>query len=380
MCRDDDWFWNGGVRPGGLLFEKSETFIGMISFYPGPSRVHDEVPQYVKEAHKKGIFSINHRSDEFMNIAEKTTALLKKKLNIPDDYTVLFTSSATECWEIIAQSLIKKKSYHLFNGAFGQKWYDYTKRIAPGVRQFPFEREEVLNAKKFGFSGAEAIICITQNETSNGTQVSDETIRSIKENNPGHLLAIDATSSMAGIALDFTSADIWFASVQKCFGLPAGLGIMACSPETVALARKINEKDHYNSLPFMIEMMNKWQTPFTPNVMDIYLLMRVMKDAKPIEVINKKLKKRYYQWVDFFELGENLQHLVKNKDTHSYTVIPVSASPDIVDSVKKNAKKKGLLLGEGYGDLKSSTFRIANFPAIKKTEIEKLKHFLRSFV
>lgn len=354
--------------------------MSMISFYPGPSRVHDEIPTYVKEAHKKGILSINHRSDEFMEISEKTTDLLRKKLNIPKDYTILFTSSATECWEIIAQSLIKKKSYHLFNGAFGQKWFDYTKRIASGVRQFPFEREAVLNAKKFGFSGEEGVICITQNETSNGTQVTDETIRAIRENNPGHLLAVDATSSMAGIALNFKSADIWFASVQKCFGLPAGLGIMACSPEAVAMAEKINEKDHYNSLPFMIEMMDKWQTPLTPNVMNIYLLMRVMKDSRPIEATEKKIKKRYYQWVDFFESGKNLQHFIKNKDAHSCTVIPVSASPEIVTSVKKEARKKGLLLGEGYGELKSSTFRIANFPAIKKAEIEKLKDFLKTFV
>lgn len=352
----------------------------MISFYPGPSRVHDEIPQYVKEGHKKGIFSINHRSDEFMDIAARTTALLKKRLNIPEDYTIIFTSSATECWEIIAQSLVRNKSYHLFNGAFGQKWFDYTKRIASGVRQYPFEREEILNPKKYKLPGKEGVICITQNETSNGTQVSGEIIRMIKVNNPRHLVAVDATSSMAGIALDFSGADIWFASVQKCFGLPAGLGIMACSPQTVEVAEKINERDHYNSLPFMLEMMLKWQTPFTPNVMNIYLLMRVLKDSRPVEAVEKKVKKRYHQWIEFFQSGTNLQHLIKNTDAHSFTVIPVLASPEIVTAVKKEARKKGLLLGEGYGDLRSATFRIANFPAIKKSEIEKLKGFLKSYL
>ncbi len=29
-------------------------------------------------------------------------------------------------------------------------------------------------------------------------------------------------------------------------------------------------------------MMSKWQTPCTPNVLGIYLLMRVMKDVDPI--------------------------------------------------------------------------------------------------
>lgn len=352
----------------------------MISFYPGPSRIHDDIPRYVKEAAKKGILSINHRSDEFMHISEKTIGLLKKKLNIPDDYTLFFTSSATECWEIIAQSLVARRSYHLYNGSFGQKWYDYTKRICSGVRQYPFEREELVNPKKYRFGAEGGVICITQNETSNGTQVSNETIRLVSENNPNHLVAVDATSSMAGIALDFAAADIWFASVQKCFGLPAGLAVMVCSPRAMEQVEKIGERDHYNSLTFMAEMMEKWQTPFTPNVLGIYLLMRVMEDSKSIEAVEKKLVKRYNGWVDFFGNSSNLTHLVKNTAAHSFTVIPVAAPAEVVTTIKKEAKKKGLLLGEGYGELKASTFRIANFPAIKKEEIEKLQRFLKSFV
>ena len=69
----------------------------MISFYPGPSKVHDEIPRYVKDAAKLGIMSINHRSDEFVKMSERTIGLLKSKLSIPKNYTVFFTSSATEC-------------------------------------------------------------------------------------------------------------------------------------------------------------------------------------------------------------------------------------------------------------------------------------------
>lgn len=255
----------------------------MISFYPGPSRVHDEIPKYVKDAFSAGIMSINHRSDDFVSMSEKTIKLLKQKLNIPRNYTVFFTSSATECWEIIAQSVVTDKSYHLYNGSFGQKWFDYTKRIHPLAEPLPFDVNEKLDPKKLIFDLKEGIICITQNETSNGTQVSNAIIRAIKKNNPSYLLAIDATSSMAGIDLDFKSADIWLASVQKCFGLPAGLGLMVCSPQAIERVKTINEKNHYNSLTFMTEMMDKWQTPFTPNVLGIYLLMRVLENTEAIK-------------------------------------------------------------------------------------------------
>jgi phosphoserine aminotransferase len=59
-------------------------------------------------------------------------------------------------------------------------------------------------------------------------------------------------------------------------------------------------------------------------------------------------------------------------------VLPIESTPESVRKIKKNAKKKGFLLGEGYGDLNATTFRIANFPAIKNTEINQLKRFFSS--
>jgi len=350
----------------------------MISFYPGPSRVHDEIPAYVKDAYKAGIMSINHRSEEFIEMSKKTIGLLKKKLTIPKNYTILYTSSATECWEIIAQSLIQEKSYHLYNGSFGQKWYEYTKRIQGGAQALPFDREEKLDAGKLNFE-AQGLICLTQNETSNGTQVSNSIIRAVKKKNPDHLVAVDATSSMGGVVLDFKAADIWFASVQKCFGLPAGLALMVCSPAAVERAKTLHEKDHYNSFNFMIEMMDKWQTPFTPNVLGIYLLMRVVEDMPPITEVDRALKARYKKWEELFNRLPSINLLVKNKQVRSRTVLPVVAASDVVTAIKIAAKKKGILLGEGYGDLKATTFRIANFPAIQKNEIKILLKFLEQF-
>jgi phosphoserine aminotransferase len=351
----------------------------MISFYPGPSRVHDEIPKYVKDAFTAGIMSINHRSDDFVNMSEKTIKLLKQKLNIPRNYTVFFTSSATECWEIIAQSIVTDKSYHLYNGSFGQKWFDYTKRIHPFAEPLPFDVNEKLDPKKLIFDLKEGLICVTQNETSNGTQVSNAIIRAIKKNNPSYLLAIDATSSMAGIDLDFKSADIWLASVQKCFGLPAGLGLMVCSPQAIERVKTINEKNHYNSLMFMTEMMDKWQTPFTPNVLGIYLLMRVLENMDAIKATHDLIEERYNKWIIFLKSRKNIRHFVNEEAVQSYTVIPVTADEQTVATIKKSAKKEGILLGEGYGNYKPVTFRIANFPALKEKEIKTLMKFLEKY-
>jgi len=351
----------------------------MISFYPGPSRIHDAVPAYVHDAHRIGLLSTNHRSEEFMALCKKTVTLLKDKLNIPKNYTIFFTSSATECWEIIAQSLIKKESLHLYSGAFGEKWFDYTKRVHPAAKAMPFDCEEEINLKGIKSANLE-LLAITQNETSNGTQVSDALISSLQKKYSNALIAIDATSSMAGTMLNFAHGDIWFASVQKCFGLPAGLAVMVCSPKAIARMKVINERNHYNSMPFMSEMMDKWQTPYTPNVLGIYLLMRVLKDSKKIETVHQKIEKRSKAWHQFFDGSSTLKLYVSNQSVRSHTVITVTGKSELLTEVKQQAKKKGFLLGEGYGPLKSTTFRIANFPALKKKEIKQLQKFLSNYL
>ena len=351
----------------------------MVSFYPGPSRVYDDIPKYVKDAHAKDILSMNHRSDEFMAMMKKTVTLLKQKLAIPKEYTILFTSSATECWEIVAQSWVTNKSFHLYNGAFGQKWYEYTYRLKTGATALPFGRETVLNPGQSVFETSENVICITQNETSNGTQVSHSVLQTIRKGSPDHIIAVDVTSSLAGIKLDFTAADIWLGSVQKCFGLPAGLGIMVCSPAAIRRARTINNTRFYNSAVFMADMAEKWQTSYTPNVLGIYLLMRVMEKVKPISVVHKLIEKRYADWMEVFKNASPLHHLIENKAVHSFTVLPLEGDKKIIEKIKKSAKAKGFLLGDGYGDLKPTTFRIANFPALKDFEINALRKFLAAY-
>ncbi len=352
----------------------------MISFYPGPSRVYPKVSRYLQEACNLGILSINHRSEAFVNISQQTTVLLKEKLSIPKSYSIYFVSSATECWEIIAQSLIENDSLHFYNGAFGKKWFTYTKRLKPEARALPFDVQETLAPERLNLKPGE-VICLTQNETSNGTQVSNRVIQKLRKKYPDHLVAIDATSSMGGIELDFLSADIWLASVQKCFGLPAGLGLLICSPAALTRAQAIDKRLHYNSLLFLDDMMKLHQTSYTPNVLNIYLLMRVLEDVKPIQKVDKLIRGRYKKWEAFFDTkSERLNFLPKNKAVRSRTVLTIETSASLLQTLKSEGIKAGFILGNGYGEWKDTTFRIANFPALKRTEIARLMDFLYNYI
>lgn len=334
----------------------------MITFYPGPSKVYPQVAEYAAEAVRQGIVSLNHRSAGFMDIVKETIRLLHEKLAIPAEYHIALVSSATECWEIVAQSLTAEASLHPYSGAFGKKWAEYAYRIKPPT----------------SLSEAD-VLCIVQNETSNGTQVTMQTLAQFRRDFSG-LIAVDAVSSMAGISLDWTLADVWFASVQKCFGLPAGLAVLIYSPAALRQAEKIGENVHYNSLLFIHENFSKFQTSYTPNGLGIYLLMRVMQQVPSIDAVHTITKKRAIDWYTFFEnSGSEFRLLINDPAIRSDTVIAVEGSESPIKAIKGAAQQAGITLGNGYGDWKNTTFRIANFPAITDEEIETLREFLRSY-
>lgn len=346
----------------------------MITFYPGPSKIYPEVARYVSEGLSSGILSMNHRSPEFMDLMAQAIRQIREKLGVPDSYQIVFTSSATECWEIIAQSLVKKSSAHLYNGAFGEKWMQYTRKLGVEVSGHPFaiEEEPVLGVY------SEDTICITHNETSNGTGFPEDRIREVSEGNKGSVIAIDATSSMAGVKLDFTLGDVWFASVQKCFGLPAGLAVMIISPNAQDRVMQNEENDHYNSLSFILRNAEKYQTPYTPNILGIYLLKRTLEERAGIESIHAVTQERFNKLES--ALGELplFEFLVRNERVRSLTVLAITSNKVPMDILKREARDRGIILGNGYGPWKESTFRIANFPAITEEEVDTLVNFLSS--
>ena len=348
----------------------------MITFYPGPSKVYPQVPRYVQEAYDAGVLSINHRSPEFVELSARAIRLVKDRLRVPEDYTVFYISSATECWEIISQSLVQQASYHVYNGAFGEKWYHYAQRLQPHAERYAFDRQHPLALDGVQPSQDVEVLCLTHNETSNGTALANATLSTVRTQFTNVLIAVDATSSLAGVALPIDQADVWYASVQKCFGLPAGMAVMICSPRALAKAQQVGERNHYNSLLSMQEKMHDWQTTHTPNVLAIYLLMRTLEARESIEEVDRQTQRRYSEWIDFLTKHPTLHLLITDPAVRSQTVIPIESDVDTIDRLRNQAKAAGITLGNGYGDLKPTTLRIANFPAIGDHEIDQLREFL----
>ena len=348
----------------------------MLSFYPGPSKVYPEVLGFIQEAFQEGMVSINHRSPRFEKLLKATLDSLHEKWNIPADYTIYFISSATEAWEIVSQSLVEQKSMHLYNGAFGKKWAHYASQIHPESVSHAFDLQASLSdiSKNIDFSGIDTL-CLVQSETSNGSgqviQRSDYAL------DPSSILAVDATSSMAGILLPWLEADVWLASVQKCLGIPAGLGLLICSPKALERAEKLQKRAHYNDILLMEENRKLFQTHYTPNVLSIFVLHKLTQFLPNLTEIHVQTMEKSTRLAEFWDTQKGLDFLIKNPALRLPTVLALKGNPTDIQIIKNICLQDQIELGNGYGEWKENTVRIANFPSHTSADFDQLFNTLR---
>jgi phosphoserine aminotransferase len=351
-----------------------------VSFTPGPSQLYFTVENHLRHAMRTHIGSISHRSKEFESIFAEVTSGLKQLLSIPSDFHIFFTGSATEIWERSVQNLVELNTFHFVNGAFSKRYYEIALQLSKRAI-----KTEVSAGKGFENdvplpSGME-MIAVTHNETSTGVSLPVDFIHSLREKNKEALIVVDAVSSMPYPKFDYTKIDSVFFSVQKGFGLPAGLGVWIVNDRCMAKADQLLTRGisigSYHSLPTLLANQKKNQTPETPNVMGIYLLSKVVQDMlrRGIDVIRKETEYKAAILYHALESHPHLAAFVQEKQFQSKTVIVADCKEYVVPVTQALLENK-LLPGDGYGEFRKSQLRFANFPTHSKEQFELLVDIL----
>jgi phosphoserine aminotransferase len=353
-----------------------------LFFTPGPSQLYPTIPQHLNNAMRENIGSISHRGKEFQMIFQEMKERLSNVLDIPLDYEIFITSSATEIWERIIQNLIIKSSHHFVNGSFSERFYDFTTayhlKSTAQISDFSHEFSE------FNVPDEAELISITQNETSIGYSFNPEEIKNIRRNNPEKLIALDLVSAVPSISVDLSQIDTAYFSVQKCFGLPAGMGIWIVGPKCFEVSKAKASKNQivgsYHSLAALKKNGDKNQTPETPNVLNLYLLKNVLKDMqlKGISSVQNETKYKAALLYQTFNQITELKTVIPHPLNRSKTVC-VSEMHGGNNGLIEYLKSKQLIIGSGYGNFKNQHIRIANFPAQSKESIEMLVDEMRKY-
>lgn len=345
-------------------------------FTPGPSGLYYTVDQHLKKALKTGIGSISHRGNQFREIYKQVDINLRALLNLPDNYTILFTNSATEVWDLSAESLVADQSLHIVNGAFSEKFYKVVKSSGKEAMitesawgTFPeIEYEKVKQAD---------LIALTHNETSTGVSTPLDTIYKIREANPEAIITIDAVSSLPYLDIDYSKIDSLYVSVQKCFGLPAGLGVWLVNDRTLKKAEEVNKgikgMKSYHNLLALNKYAVDFQTVSTPNVLNIYLLAQVTSDMlnRSLQLIRSEIKYKAAIFYKMIDSHSKLKPFVTDKSLRSDTIIVLNSN-EFTAPIISFLESKHMVIGTGYGKHKTDQVRIANFPTHSKEQFEML--------
>ncbi len=347
-----------------------------INFTPGPSQLYFTVEDHMKTAFREGIPSLSHRSKKFEGFYKDTVDGLRELLKLPAGYHLFFTSSATEIWERVIQNLVAEHSFHLVNGSFSKRFYEI-------ARQLQKNASKIEVAAGQGFTTAPTIaaetelIAVTHNETSTGVSTPVDYIYALRTLYPDALLVADAVSSLPYPDFDYTKLDSVFFSVQKGFGLPAGLGVWMVNERCLAKAERLLSQGQslgsYHTLPSLLSHAEKYQTPETPNVLGIYLLSKVVADMNRKGITSIRHETDYKAELLYHTLANHatIKPFVIDKAFQSKTVI-VADTGSQTEQVTKSLLGNGIHPGDGYGPSKKSQLRFANFPTHSKEQFELL--------
>ena len=345
-----------------------------LYFTPGPSAVYYTLEDHMRKALRKQIPSIAHRGKEFCGIYQETDEKLRSLVGLPDDYYMFFTSSATEVWERTLQSVVENRTLHLVNGAFSRRFSQIAEKLKyqPVIHEVPVG--EVVLVSEVSTDCQPEVIGVTHNETSTGAQQPLEDLKILRDLFPSALITVDVVSSFPCVDLPFELIDSAYFSVQKCFGLPAGLGVWLVNKRTIdrALQMAPTGRTSYHGIDSYWDKYQKFQTPATPNVLAIYLLGQVLGDMldKGLQRIRMESKYKSAIMYNLLDSKSEIKCLVKEKHWRSETII-VGKTKD-PQSLINSLKSKGLIIGSGYGNYKQEHVRIANFPTHSKEQFEML--------
>ena len=352
----------------------------VTNFTVGPAKLYHGAAEFLCEQLQQGVGEISHRSKAFSDLSEQSLAAFREFFAVPPDYSVFYTYSATEGMEIITRSAVDEKSCHIVNGNFGNVWYKTATKAHKTAQKLSHddgktrvEPEEIIPQ-----DGTE-LLALTANETSTGIAYAPTEIAALRARYPELLLGVDVTSSMGAVAYDLSQADAWLFSVQKAFGLPAGLGILVIGPRLweTAQNREAAGADvgcHHRLSDLEKKMAGKFQTPTTPNTLNIgglgYVCRRLQQDYGTLARLYADTQEKAKTIYTFFEQHPTLTPAITSGRSES--IIVVDGDPDELAALHSKLGAAGIEVGKGYGGKKAEQIRIGNFPVHSMADFEHL--------
>jgi aspartate aminotransferase-like enzyme len=291
---------------------------------------------------------------------------------------VTATGSATLLMEAAVASCVRRRSLHLVNGAFSERWF----QIALSRGKEP-DRVEVpageavdpdLVRAALGRARYDAVT-VAHSETSTGVlNPIREIARAIHEESDA-LVLVDAVSSLAGAPVepDDWGLDVVVAASQKALALPPGLSFAAISERAEDRMGSVDGRGFYTDLARYLGKHREEGTITTAAVTLYYALERQLE-----HVLGEGMEAR---WARHRALREETEEWARSRGI-GWTSAAGNRSPTVsalrspegwtaADWVDALARR-GFTVGSGYGPLKATSWRVGHMGEVGLADLRGL--------
>ena len=350
----------------------------VYNFSAGPSMLPEPVLKKAADEllNYKGtgmsVMEMSHRSKVFEEIADNTERLLRKLMNIPDNYTVLFLQggASTQFAMVPINLMTKNKKADYFNtGSFSKKAIAEAKMIGEvNIVASSEDKKYSYIPEEYTLSPDADYVHITSNNTIEGTRFT-------KFPETGDIpLVADMSSGILSEEIDVTKFGLIYAGAQKNLG-PAGVTIVVIrnnllgkhaenTPTMFRYETHAKEKSLYNTPPcysiYMVGLVLEW--------------LDEMGGVKVIEKINKEKAELLY---NFLDESKFFTSQVEKKDRSIMNVTFVAPNEGLNKKFVSEAEKNGLVSLKGHrsvGGMRASIYNAMPIEGVKKL-VEFMKKF-----
>lgn len=356
----------------------------VVNFFPGPSALPTEVlQQAAKEMFNYkgigyGVMEMSHRSKEFVNICQEAEFDLRKLMDIPDEYKILFLQGGcTGMFAAVPLNLlsVSGKADYIVTGTWSEKAaleatkYGEVNWVVPK----PDKYLGVPPVNEWKLSEDADYVYYCSNETVGGVEFN------FIPDTKGKPLVCDMSSNIMTREFDITKFDCIVAGAQKLLG-PAGVTMVIIRESF--LGRERVECPTIWNFKKQAELESRLNTPPCYSIYITGLVFKWMLKVGGVKYFQEENIKKSKLLYKTMEDSKGFYTAVINKDSQSRVNIPFRVGgPRGDDVIEKKfvqeAKNMGLDGLSGHRSVGGC--RVSMYNVITLEDVQQLCAFMESF-
>ena len=319
------------------------------------------------------VMEMSHRSSSYLDIFQKTKDLLKKVMNVPDNYKIVFIQGgATQQFSMVPLNLLKNgKADYIITGSFSKKAANEAKKYGEiniaydgsvdNFKHIPTQDELKLDPEA-------SYVHLCSNNTIYGTEW-----KYVPETNGVPIIA-DMSSNILSKPIDVSKYGMIYAGAQKNMGI-AGLGVAIIKEE---LLQKVPAKTPVLlDYQLMIDNDSMYNTPPAYAIYVLGLVLEWIDNLGGLEVMEQRNIKKAKLLYDYLD-SSDFYICHSDKDNRSLmNVTFTTPNKDLDAKFVKESIEAGMTNLKGHRSV--GGIRASIYNAMPIEGVEKLIAFMKDF-